>query len=107
MILEDYLKRQQGWFLKTFGPGDRDTGLIKHIAGELEEIKDSPGDIEEWVDVIILGIEGALRNAKADTDIGKVLEVVDCLQMKQDKNFAREWPDWTKADLDKPIEHVK
>lgn len=97
----DYLARQQDWFLKTFGPGVRDEGMIKHIEKELKEIREAPGDVEEWVDVIILGIEGALRNAKS------VDEVVRCLVMKQNKNIARDWPDWRKADIDQPIEHIK
>ena len=36
-----------------------------------------------------------------------VEEVIDCLQMKQDKNINRTWPDWVNMDPDKPIEHVK
>jgi hypothetical protein len=99
--LEKYLVRQQDWSLKTFCPGIRDEGLIKHIEKELEEIRDSPGDVEEW------GIEGALRNAKSVEDIEKVKEVIDCLQMKQGKNLARSWPDLTKSDLEQPIEHLK
>ena len=101
MNLEDYLKRQKDWFLKVFGPGTRDEGLTKHISKELDEIRKAPGDVEEWVDIIILGFEGALRNA------GSVDEVVDCLRMKQNKNLNRTWPDWRKADLNKPVEHLK
>lgn len=101
MILKDYLKRQQDWFEQVFGPGVRDAGLIAHIQGELEEIKKAPGDLEEWIDVIVLGFEGALRNANSVDD------VVECLRMKQDKNINRTWPDWKTMDIDKPIEHVK
>jgi len=104
MDLKFYLVRQRLWFLKIFGPGQRDAGLIKHIKKELDEIRDSPGDIEEWIDVIILAFEGALRNAKS---VEAVEEVIGCLQAKQDKNLARTWPDWVNQDPEEPIEHVK
>jgi hypothetical protein len=103
MDLAFYLARQRQWFLKVFGPGQRDEGLIKHIKKELDEIRDPPGDIEEWIDVIILAFEGALRNAKS---VAAVEEVIDCLQMKQDKNLARTWPDWTERNPEEPIEHI-
>jgi hypothetical protein len=101
MDLAFYLVRQRQWFLKVFGPGRRDEGLIKHIKKELNEIRESPGDLEEWIDVIILGFEGAIRNAET------VEDVIECLQMKQDKNINRTWPDWVNMEPDKPIEHVK
>jgi len=102
--LKFYLVRQRLWYLSVFGPGQRDAGLIKHIKKELDEIQDSPGDIEEWIDVIILAFEGALRNARS---VDPVEDVIDCLQKKQDKNLARTWPDWVKQDPEEPIEHVK
>jgi len=103
MDLAFYLARQRLWFLNVFGPGQRDVGLIKHIKKELDEIRDSPGDIEEWIDVIILAFEGALRNAKS---VAAVEEVLECLQMKQDKNIARTWPDWVNQDPEAAIEHI-
>jgi hypothetical protein len=106
MDLKFYLVRQRLWFLKIFGPGRRDAGLIKHIKKELDEIKASPGDLEEWIDVVILALEGAIRNAEAVSD-RPVDDVVDCLLMKQEKNINREWPDWKAMDPSQPIEHVK
>lgn len=100
MDLREYLLKQKSWLLSAFGPGDRDAGLIEHIKKELNEIEHAPGDLEEWIDVIILGFEGAIRNSNSVDD------VLMCLCMKQEKNIARSWPDWTTADLDKPIEHI-
>jgi len=99
--LKNYLSKQKDWFLRVFGPGPRDAGLTAHIKGELNEIRDNPGDLEEWIDVLILGFEGALRTAD------NVDDVIAALQAKQDKNLSRAWPDWRDADIDKPIEHVK
>jgi hypothetical protein len=104
MDLKFYLVRQHLWALKVFGQGQRDSGLTKHIRKELDEILNSPGDIEEWIDVVILAFEGALRNAKS---VNPVEEVIDCLQMKQDKNIARTWPDLVSQNHEEPIEHVK
>src|SRR5690242_11478653 len=58
----DYVIRHQYWSLKTFGP-HRDTDatrLVTHIRKELNEIERHPQDCEEWIDVIILAIDGAL-----------------------------------------------
>jgi len=106
MDIQMYLVRQRLWALNTFGPGVRDKSLIKHIKKELDEIKASPGDLEEWIDVVILALEGAIRNAEAVSDT-PVDDVVDCLLMKQEKNINREWPDWKAMDPSQPIEHVK
>lgn len=104
----NYIRRQGSWSLRVFGPGNRDKSITDHIRKELKEIADAPGDVEEWIDVIILGIGGALRNTKPGSELDKALEVIECLEMKQEKNiFKRTWPDWKTADLEKPIEHRK
>ena len=95
-----YLIDQHLWSQNVFGPGARDSGLINHIKKELDEINKAPGDIEEWVDVVILALEGALRHANPDA-------VIDALLTKQKKNFARKWPDWRTCKDNEPIEHLK
>ena len=42
-----YVKQQKAWSLKTFGEGQRSDGICKHIASELEEIKEHPSDLTE------------------------------------------------------------
>jgi len=95
-----YLLDQHLWAQNVFGPGARDAGLINHIKKELDEINKAPGDIEEWVDVVILALEGALRHANPET-------VIDTLLTKQKKNFSRKWPDWRTLKSNEPIEHLK
>lgn len=95
-----YLLDQHLWSQNVFGPGARDAGLINHIKKELDEINKAPGDIEEWVDVVILALEGALRHANPET-------VIDALLTKQKKNFSRKWPDWRTFHSNEPIEHLK
>jgi hypothetical protein len=97
----DYVAKQQAWSLETFGPGMRTKGIIKHIEKELREIENNPGDTEEWVDVVILGLDGAYRTGVTPE------KVVEILRAKQVKNFAREWPDWRTVSQDQPIEHVR
>lgn len=77
------------WSAETFGPGDRYAGVVNHIRKELEEIEANPSDLSEWVDVILLAMDGAWRSAGAD---GEAL--VRAMLEKQQKNTRRRWPDW-------------
>lgn len=59
--LEAHLIRQREFSIRTFGPGARTKNVCQHIRKELAEIEAQPRDVMEWVDVIILGFDGALR----------------------------------------------
>lgn len=96
---ESYVRRQREWSLKTFGEGRRTAGIIKHIQKELKEIEENPSDLTEWVDVIILAIDGFYRHG------GKPEELMLVLQLKQDKNFTRTYP--FPQTEDEPTEHVR
>lgn len=96
-----HLERQREFSLKTFGPGARTNGVLDHIAKELNEIREAPEDISEWVDVIILAFDGAWRAG------WEPQQIIDAIVAKQSKNEQREWPDWRTADPDKAIEHVR
>ena len=81
------INRQKAFSLKTFGPGPRDAGVLDHIKKELVEIEKAPGDLEEWIDVIILALDGAwISGHSAD-------QIVEMLNFKQMKNEKRKWPD--------------
>lgn len=97
--LVDYIGKQKRWSEKTFGEGKRTVGVTAHIAKELEEIRHQPTDIMEWVDVIILAMDGAWR-AGYSPEI-----IVQALMLKQAINFNRKWPAPTSED--KPVEHVR
>ena len=94
-----HLHRQAAFSLKTYGPGSRVQGVTDHIAKELKEVRDSGGDLKEWVDVIILGLDGAWRSGATPE------QVVAAIEAKQTKNEGRTWPDWRTADPNKAIEH--
>lgn len=96
-----HLQRQREWSERTFGPGERTAGVVDHIRKELREIEAAPHDIEEWIDVVILALDGAWR-AGASPD-----QIIATLQAKQAKNEARTWPDWRTQPLDQAITHVK
>ena len=102
--LADYIYEHKEFSQNTFGPGDRQEGIIQHIRKELLEVQDAEGKyekFEEWTDVIILAIDAIWR-------LGiPITEVEDMLVYKQMKNKMREWPDWRQMRQDQPIEHVK
>jgi hypothetical protein len=94
-----HLRRQADFSERTFGPGPRVEGVTDHIAKELKEVRDSGGALGEWVDVIILGLDGAWRSGASPE------QIVAAIEAKQAKNERRNWPDWRTAELGKAIEH--
>lgn len=97
--LGDYVERQREWSRRTFGPGQRTIGLTRHIEKECAEIREAPTDREEWIDVIILAIDGFWRAGGQPDDLSRLL------QAKQEKNFARQWP--PAGPETEPVEHVR
>lgn len=96
-----HLRRQREWSERTFGPGSRAKGVVDHIRKELNEIEADPGDLKEWIDVVILGLDGAWRCGASPE------EIIAALVAKQAKNEGRVWPDWRTSSPDKAIEHVR
>ncbi len=99
--LVDWLADKNAWSLATFGPGTRAQGVVAHIRKELVEIEADPTDLSEWVDVVLLALDGAARAGHSPSAI------VDGLLGKQQRNVARSWPDWRTADPSGPIEHER
>jgi hypothetical protein len=101
---DDYVRRHLEWGHTTFGTpadGRGPLGPLDHLHKELSEIAEDPTDLWEWTDAIILSIDGFLRAG------GKPTMVLPMLFAKQDKNAARDWPDWRTMDPNKAIEHVR
>ena len=120
-----HLTRQRAFSRATWGPGPRTGGVIAHIQEELNEIEavyeaDFPMDgledvhaaaAEEWVDVVILALDGLLRavaeaNPESHSD-AVAMESVRLILEKQGKNEMRDWPDWRTRGQDEAINHVK
>ena len=111
-----HLKEQAEWSGMTFGPGTRTRGLCDHISKELKEIEkaaavarffstdsrfveeDRAGLLEEWIDIVILGLDGAWRTGSSPQ------QIIDALVAKTKKNHAREVARLA-ADPNKAIEH--
>ncbi|ORE90228.1 Eaa1 [Stappia sp. 22II-S9-Z10] len=110
---EDHLTRQIAFSRATFGPGKRTAGVIDHIRKELVEIEQSDGSPDEWVDVVILALDGltrATKNAFAYSErsaVGAAEAAVRLILRKQSENELRDRPDWRTAPADKAIEHVR
>jgi hypothetical protein len=100
----DHLRNQHEFSQKAFGPGERTEGVLKHIESEIEEVRQCKGEIvSEWIDIILLAMDGALRKGFTPTEIDSALE------SKLLKNTKRSWPDWkelTPDQLNNPINHI-
>lgn len=99
MDFVDYVRRHRAWSEQTFGTQPRTAGLLAHIEKECREIAQHPADLEEWVDVIILAIDGACRNGHSDEAIAEMLNA------KLEKNKKRQWV--VSNDPAVPNEHVR
>lgn len=116
MDLKLHLIGQMAFSHKTFGEGARTDGVISHIKKELVEVAEASGPnaaAKEWVDVVILGLDGLtrqLRFAEKGEKRDPILVARQACSMiaeKQMINENREWPDHRTADPNKAIEHVK
>ena len=96
-----HLERQRGFSERTFGPGARTAGVLDHIRKELKEIEQDPLELEEWVDVILLALDGAWRAGHEPAAIARGIDA------KMTKNEQRDWPDWRTAPEGRAIEHVR
>jgi len=100
--LARFFDERLAWSIRTFGPGDRHRGILAHIRLELDEIAAKPADLEEWIDVVLIAMDGAGRSADAD---GRAF--VAALEAKAAKNAARTWPDWRTQSPNEPTLHVR
>src|SRR4051812_30372323 len=96
-----HLQTQREFSLHAFGPGDRAKGIVDHIRKELIEVEAKPADVMEWVDIVLLALDGAWRAGHQPEQIWLAINE------KQARNQSRIWPDWRLADPEKAIEHVR
>ncbi len=93
-----FMSRQKDWSSKNFGSAIRTKMTTDHIRKELIEIEDNPTDLVEWIDVIILGLDGYWRAG------GDPLELMDRLEAKQRINLTRTYIDHGE---NRAVEHVR
>lgn len=104
------LDEQREFSWETFGSpeehresgrtGSPVAGVIDHIRKELVEIEEG-SDENEWIDVIILAFDGALRDGWTPE------QIITGYHSKMAINKARKWPDWRTAEPGKAIEHIR
>lgn len=94
---DEFMRWQESWSRKTFGDGKRVEGTLKHIEKEIAEVRAKSDDLSEWIDIVILALDGYWRNGgkNAFKDIvakGKI-------------NRSRTYPMPTSED--EPSEHIR
>ena len=112
MNLEQHLLRHMAFSHATYGPGERTAAVIDHIRKELDEVIEAEGAADEWVDVVILALDGLTRRLAyigGDRSDPQQVAEVACriIRAKQTQNEARDWPDWRTQSRDKAIEHIR
>ena len=96
-----HIHRQRRWSLITFGPRKTTKSITDHIRKELLEIESDPSDLEEWIDVVMLALDGAWRTGKTASQITRAINA------KMAINEGRRWPDWRKMKPDEVAEHIR
>lgn len=97
--LAAFMVSQIEWSSRTFGPAMRTGGILKHIAKELAEIEASPRDLSEWIDVVILALDGYWRHG------GRPETIMRDLNAKAAINHGRTYPVPTSED--EPCKHMR
>ncbi|NVH64822.1 DUF550 domain-containing protein [Burkholderia pseudomallei] len=95
-----FLRRQRAFSARTFGPGRLTARVCDHIRKELTEVEAAPDDLREWVDVILLGLDGAWRTDATPE------QITAAISAKLAENEGRVWPDWRTSDPNRAIEHI-
>src|SRR3990167_6280348 len=57
--IHQFIRDGEEWSLRTFGEGYRSKQLANHLRKEIDEIEANPRALEEYVDVILLALDGA------------------------------------------------
>ncbi|TES82288.1 DUF550 domain-containing protein [Burkholderia cepacia] len=96
-----FLRRQRAFSARTFGPGRLTARVCDHIRKELTEVEAAPDDLREWIDVILLGLDGAWRTGATPE------QITAALSAKMTTNEGRAWPDWRTCDPERAIEHIE
>ncbi len=105
--LHNFLLRQKAFSERAFGPGLRTQMITDHIRKELVEVEAEPEDLEEWVDVILMGLDGAWRCVTHGTEAGRIRDIAQGMVAKLAKNEKRTWPDWRTIDTTKAPHHIE
>ncbi len=109
---EAFALRKAAHSIAAFGPRQTDEGIIDHLKKEAAEVLAAPGIKDrqrEWVDIVMLGLDGLLRSLIREgyNTARAASEAVHMIRTKQTTLESREWPDWRTVSPDKAIEHVR
>lgn len=100
-FMTEFLRDQEEFSTKTFGPQYNPKRVLNHLKKEVVEVEENIGSLEEWTDIAILALEGARRSGATNE------QIMQAMRAKLEKNKKRVWPDWRESSGDDPICHVK
>jgi hypothetical protein len=93
------LWREQEAFSEATFPGITPLAVARHLRSEADELIASPTDRLEWVDALLLSIDGA-RRAGMTCD-----ELLALAFRKIEINRQRQWP--AVVDVNESVEHIR
>jgi hypothetical protein len=84
--LPTFLATQSGISQKAYGPQRSAGAAVMDASAALRAANDAPLDLYAWIDLILAGIEGALRSGNTP------FAVAQALANRQAEQVARKWP---------------
>lgn len=82
--LASFIAQQKSFSSQAFGPGSRQVGIANHILQECDEAEAEPGDLSEWVDIMLLSLDCAWRSGLEPVDVAKEIAPVSGESIKYD-----------------------
>jgi hypothetical protein len=79
----------RAWSLQEYGEGPQVDRVVGHIRRELAEVEAAPNDLSEWVDVITIAADGAMR---AGYTPQQIIDGIAANQVKLESRQAKAQP---------------
>ena len=95
--IAEYIVDQRNFSKRTFKNSNCNS-VVAHIKKEIEEVQANPYDLMEWIDIIILSLDGYWRAG------GDPFSFMDLMERKLEINKNRKWG---VPDKDGVVEHLK
>lgn len=101
MSLDVLLMVKREWSLSVFGPDYTYGELLAHIRKEVAEVAANPNDTTEWIDIILLAMDGYWR---ANDRTSRAQNLMRDLAAKVEENKYRQWE---RSAPGEPMEHKR
>lgn len=84
-LLFNWLNKQRRWSFENHGNDEKTVAVLQTIYGEVVSTNGQPKDVNLWIRIIVLALEGALRQGFTPHEICEALEKKQIEYMAKDE----------------------